>query len=270
MELPALHKYTSNVYVAVDKVDKIARKRRATEDILYANLTRSDIDDTNSFTIGDNKTYGGYTNHVLIGGEDYMVMIQYASCTPVEECSTTRWSRPTTFTAPKLTKQLKGSSSSSVITIVIIIIFVVILFMIVVVVIVLKRRQKSPSQTSPTSNETYDEIDPQIAQQSAIQNETGYEVNLAMEGIQTPKQYEGDELDYEDVKTKRESDYQGLNTGDMETEHDYQGLGETEKKKESNYQGLNKANMDEEHDYQGLGQKSDTNRKTSSPYVNVP
>ncbi|XP_072041090.1 uncharacterized protein [Amphiura filiformis] len=131
------------------------------------------------------------------------------------------------------------------------------------------RRQQSIPQTSPTSNETYDEIDPQIAQQSAIQNETGYEVNLAMEGIQTPKQYEGDELDYEDVKTKRESDYQGLNTGDIDTEHDYQGLGETEKKNQSEYQGLNKTNMDKEHDYQGLVQKSDTNRKTSSPYVNV-
>ncbi|XP_072047711.1 receptor-type tyrosine-protein phosphatase F-like [Amphiura filiformis] len=281
IQFDGLPKYISNVYIAVEYA--LSRKKRQNSNLdgtlnsfIVANLTRSDIGEEMSFTLGDNKTYGGYINHALIPDATYTVRVAYASCTPVAEC-VVAWSPISIITAPppppncmidrcgeprKITNigaTIGGSMGA-----------IVIIVIIIVVIVFYYRRQKSPSQTSPTSNETYDEIDPQIAQQSAVQNETGYEVNLAMEGMQTPKQYEGDELDYEDVNTKRESDYQGLNTGDMETEHDYQGLGETEKKKESDYQGLNKANIDEEHDYQGLGQKSDTNRKTSSPYVNVP
>ncbi|XP_072041114.1 receptor-type tyrosine-protein phosphatase kappa-like [Amphiura filiformis] len=278
IEFDGLPKYISNVFVAVEYVPdrnkrQISNLDGTSNSFIVANLTRSDIEEGMTFTLGDNRTYGGYINRVLIPGSTYTVRVAYASCTPVEEC-VVAWSPVSIIRAPNCMIDSCGETEKitnigvtiggSLVAITIIVIIII------VAIVIYCRRQHSRPQKSPTSNETYDEIDPQIAQQSAVQNETGYEVNLAMEGIQTPKQYEGDEMDYEDVNTKRESDYQGLHTGDMETEHDYQGLGETEKEKESNYQGLNKANMDEEHAYQGLGQKSDTNRKTSSSCVNVP
>ncbi len=116
-----------------------------------------------------------------------------------------------------------------------------------------------PQKSSSMPNEVYDEIDPsQVGQQ----NDDGYEVNLAMESVKKEDPYEGE--DYEDVKIKRESDlYQGLNTKDMEIEHDYQGLSKSEKKTEYDYQGLNKEKIDEEHEYQGLKPEN------SAPYVNI-
>ncbi|XP_072027068.1 receptor-type tyrosine-protein phosphatase U-like [Amphiura filiformis] len=280
IEFDFLPTYISNVLIAVEYATSRNKRQNsnldgASNSFIVANLTRSDIEEEMAFTLGDNKTYGGYINNVLIAGATYTVRVAYASCTPVEEC-VVAWSPVSVITAPDCTIERCGEPEKvtnigatiggSLVAITAIVIIII------VAIVIYCRRQHSPSQKSPTSNETYDEIDPQIAiaQQSTIQKTTGYEVNLAMEGIQTPNQYEGDELDYEDVNIKRDSDYQGLNTGVMETEHDYQGLGETEKKKESNYQVLNKANMDEEHAYQGLGQNGDTNRKTSSPYVNVP
>ena len=71
--------------------------------------------------------------------------------------------------------------------------------------------------------------------------DTGYEVNLAMDGMKSAGPALSDETDYEDVKFKRESAYQGLNADGMEKEHVYQGLGD----------------------------RTTTDRKTSCPYVNV-
>ncbi|XP_072041064.1 receptor-type tyrosine-protein phosphatase T-like [Amphiura filiformis] len=158
-----LNQYASNAYVSVEEVEKTDRKRRTSEYTLYANLTRRDVDDNNSFKIGDNKTYGEYQNHVVLGGEDYMVRIQYASCTPVEKCSTTRWSNPTVFTAPTIGGNMKKEALSSVVPIVIIIL-VVILFVILVVVIVLKRdkirnytaRSKTPSKDAQHDNPAFE------------------------------------------------------------------------------------------------------------------
>ncbi|XP_072027055.1 phosphatidylinositol phosphatase PTPRQ-like [Amphiura filiformis] len=277
IEFDVLPKYISNVFIAIEYAPGRNKRQNsnldgASNSIIVANLTRGDIEEGMTFTLGDNKTYGGYINHVLIPDATYTVRVAYASCTPVEECVPVAWSPISIITAPNCKSDGCGETGTNIGATIggSLVAFVLIIVFITVAIVIYYRRQHSSLQQSPTSNETYDEIDPKIAQQSAIHNEAGYEVNLAMEGMQTPNQHEGDELDYEDVKTKTDSDYQGLNTGDMETEHDYQGLDETEKKKESDYQGLNKANMDEEHTYQDLGQKSDTNRKISSPYVNVP
>ncbi len=61
------------------------RKRRALGDILYANLTRNDVEANRAFTLGDGMTYGGYINHALEDGIEYYIRVQYASCTPVDE-----------------------------------------------------------------------------------------------------------------------------------------------------------------------------------------
>ncbi|XP_072027044.1 phosphatidylinositol phosphatase PTPRQ-like [Amphiura filiformis] len=246
IEFDVLPKYISNVFVAVEYVPdrnkrQISNLDGASNSFIIANLTRGDIEEGMTFTLGDNKTYGGYINHVLIPGSTYTVRVAYASCTPVEEC-VVAWSPVSIIRAPNCMIDSCGETEKitnigvtiggSLVAITIIVIIII------VVIVIYCRRQHSRSHKSPTSNETYDEIDPQIAQQSAVQNETGYEVNLAMEGMQTPKQYEGDEMDYEDVNTKRESDYQGLNTGVMETEHDYQGLGETGKEERVELSGV--------------------------------
>ncbi|XP_072041030.1 phosphatidylinositol phosphatase PTPRQ-like [Amphiura filiformis] len=262
IKFDVLPTYVSNVFVAVEYVPSRNKRQNsnldgASNSFIVANLTRNDIEEGMTFTLGDNKTYGGYINHVLIAGATYTVRVAYASCTPVEECVVV-WSPISIITVPDCTNDHCGETwiiahigaaaiggSLGAIAIIVIVI-------IIVAIVICHRSQTSPSKKSPTPNETYDEIDPQIGQKSGIQSKSGYKVNLAMEGLQTPKQYEGDESYYEDVNTKRESDYQGLNTGDMETEHDYQGLGETEKKKESDYQGLSEASVGEEHVYQGL------------------
>ncbi|XP_072047689.1 uncharacterized protein [Amphiura filiformis] len=255
--------YVSNVFVAVEYAP--IRNKRQNSDLdgtlnsfIVANLTRNDIEEEMTFTLGDNKTYGGYINHVLIAGATYTVRVAYASCTPVEECVVV-WSPISIITAPDCTNDHCGETrkvtniGAAAIVGSLGAIAVIVIVIIIVAIVICRRSQTSPSKKSPTPNETYDEIDPQIGQKSGVQNKSGFAVNLAMEGLKTPKQYEGDESYYEDVNTKREYDYQGLNTGDMETEHDYQGLGETENKKYSDYQGLSQEGVGEEHEYQGLG-----------------
>ena len=52
--------------------------------LIVANLTRGDIEDNMlRFTLGDNKTYGGYVNRVLTPGATYTVRTAYVICNQV-------------------------------------------------------------------------------------------------------------------------------------------------------------------------------------------
>ena len=78
------------MYVAVEPVT--SRRRRQTNETLLnphivANLTREDIRNNFAFTVGDNKTYGGYQNSALEENEEYDISVAYAYCN-LEVCAT--------------------------------------------------------------------------------------------------------------------------------------------------------------------------------------
>ena len=73
----------SNVYVSVEHGGSRKRRQGGTLDqsaFIVANMTRADIEETMTFTVGDNKTYGGYVNNPLVAGDTYAIRVAHASC----------------------------------------------------------------------------------------------------------------------------------------------------------------------------------------------